>query len=115
MRSSSSTSSLSLRRYPWPKACFGKRRFSHSPAVPRADETGPEIERLERAETEALLGGAFQSIEDTEDILETFVVAQGAAHEKALARYFRRRIMRRLQLIRDYPAPIVARGLGKTR
>lgn len=81
----------------------------------RADEIGLEIERLERAETEALLGGTFQSTEDAESALEAFVIAQGAAHEKALARYFHRRIMRRLQLIRDYPAPIVARGLGKTR
>ncbi|MBA4094680.1 MAG: hypothetical protein C0489_11410, partial [Candidatus Accumulibacter sp.] len=81
----------------------------------RADEIGGEIERLEREEVAALLGRDFGSAEAAEAALEAFALEHGAAHEEALLRLFHRRVMRRLQLIRDYPAPIVTRGLGATR
>lgn len=81
----------------------------------RADEIGGEIERLERSDVEALLGRDFASDDAAEAALETFVLEQGAQHEEALVQLFHRRVMRRLQLIRDYPAPIVTRGLGATR
>jgi len=81
----------------------------------RADEIGGEIERLERQETQALLGRDFESDQAAEAALEAFVRERGAQHEEALVRMFHRRVMRRLQLIRDYPAPIVTRGLGATR
>lgn len=81
----------------------------------RADEIGPEIERLERTEAEALIGRAFSSLEAAEAALEAFVLSAEPDQDGRLARFFHRRVMRRLQLIRDYPAPIVTRGLGRTR
>jgi aminoglycoside phosphotransferase (APT) family kinase protein len=81
----------------------------------RADEIGAEIEMRECSEIEELLGRSFPSHDTADAALESFVVGQGAAHEEALLRLFHRRVMRRLQLIRDYPAPIVTRGLGRTR
>lgn len=81
----------------------------------RADEIGPEIERLDLAEAEALLGCTFASAEAAEAALEQFVMNADADRDRALTAFFHRRVMRRLQLIRDYPAPIVTRGLGRSR
>jgi aminoglycoside phosphotransferase (APT) family kinase protein len=81
----------------------------------RADAIGPEIERLERAETEELLGRAFPSSEAAEEALEALILAGDPGQDGPLTRFFHCRVMRRLQLICDYPAPIVTRGLGRTR
>lgn len=81
----------------------------------RADEIGPEIERLDLAEADALIGRALGSPETAEEVLEQFVLAADVDQDRALTAFFHRRVMRRLQLIRDYPAPIVTRGLGKSR
>jgi aminoglycoside phosphotransferase (APT) family kinase protein len=78
----------------------------------RADEIGPEIDRLELADAQALLGEPFTSPQAAEEALEAFVTSEGAQREAELVRFFHRRVSRRLQLLRDYPSPIVDRGLG---
>lgn len=81
----------------------------------RADEIGPEIDRLEIAAIAGVIGRTPGSIEEAHAALEAFVLAQGDRHEAALIRLFHTLVMRRLQLLEGYPGPIVTRGLGKTR
>lgn len=81
----------------------------------RADEIGAEIERRELEEAEALLGQRFASLAESEAALERFVETNAEARQAELLQLFHRRMMRRLQLLRGYPAPIVARGLGRSR
>jgi hypothetical protein len=81
----------------------------------RVDEIGAEMERLEIDDVEALLGRRFESLAQADVELETFVHSRGEDYEVPLLRLFYRRVMRRRQLLRGYPAPIVERGLGYTR
>ena len=81
----------------------------------RVDEIGAEIERLEREEAEALIGEKFSTLSQSEAALEQLVLKSGQERQSELIRLFHSRMMRRLQLLKGYPAPIVARGLGKTR
>jgi hypothetical protein len=76
----------------------------------RADQFGAELDRLELTDAEALLQTSFTSLGDAEAALENFVLESGPEHDAELVRFFHRRVMRRLQLIQDYPGPIVKRG-----
>ena len=78
----------------------------------RVDEIGAELERIELHEAEALLARPCATLEAAEELLEAFVLADGAEREADLIRFFHRRTLRRLQLLSGYPAPIVTRGLG---
>lgn len=89
------------------------RALSLARYAQRADAIGPEIDRLDLADIEALLHRRFISLADAHAQLETFVHGEGAQHEATLARLFHAAIMRRLQLLEGYPGPIVARGLGR--
>ncbi|MDB6061581.1 MAG: hypothetical protein JWM78_1684 [Verrucomicrobiaceae bacterium] len=75
----------------------------------RVDEIGTEIERLTLADISQFLDRSFATLAEAEAELEKFVIEHGALHRPALTRLFHRQIGRRLQLIQDYPAPIVAR------
>lgn len=88
------------------------RALSLARYAQRADAIGPEIDRLDLADIEALLGRSFGSLAEANTALETFVHAEGPQHEAALLRLLHAAIMRRLQLLEGYPGPIVTRGLG---
>ena len=75
----------------------------------RLDEIGLEIERLTLTDISHFLNASFATLADAEATLENFAVENGAAHSAELTRLFHRQIMRRLQLIQDYPAAIAAR------
>jgi len=81
----------------------------------RVDEIGGAIERLEHEDAQAIIGGRFETRAEAEAALEEFVRENGQSRQAELLRLFHRRMMRRLQLLRGYPAPIVTRGLGRTR
>ncbi len=76
----------------------------------RLDEAGAEMDRVDLTETEALVGEKFANLDAADAALEGFVLAAGPEQDSALVTLFYRRTMRRLQLIRDYPGPIVDRG-----
>lgn len=71
---------------------------------------GEEIERLDRLETEQLLGRSFATVTEVEEALEAFVLAAGPERDADLIGLFHRRTMRSLQLLRGYPGPIVERA-----
>ncbi|KJS06253.1 MAG: hypothetical protein VR73_10150 [Gammaproteobacteria bacterium BRH_c0] len=79
----------------------------------RADQLGAAIEELELAGMAELLGKRPASITEGEAALERFVLDSGDEHTAALLQFFHRRTRARLQLIQDYPSPVVSRGLGK--
>jgi len=81
----------------------------------RVNEIGATIEVQERADVEEITGQRFGSLDEAEDALEQFVRSHGVERQAELLCLFHRRMMRRLQLLRGYPAPIVNRGLGQTR
>lgn len=78
----------------------------------RADQLGAAIEELELAGMAELLGKRPASIAEGEAALERFVLDSGDEHTAALLQFFHRRTRARLQLIQDYPSPVVSRGLG---
>ena len=78
----------------------------------RLAESGDAMAQAELDDACDILG-----ITDAEDAtlearLDAFVEQATPGHDRALVRYFHRRQMRRLQLLRDYPGPIVTRGLA---
>ena len=79
----------------------------------RADQLGAAIEGLELAGMAELLGTRPSSIAEGEASLERYVLEGGDDNTEGLLRFFHRRTMARLQLIQDYPSPVVSRGLGK--
>ncbi|MAT51586.1 MAG: hypothetical protein CMK32_10430 [Porticoccaceae bacterium] len=78
----------------------------------RADQLGPAIERQEQDDLYQLLGQHFDNPQTGEQALEDYVHAAGRDEDERLLRLFHRRALRRLELIQDYPAPIVRRQLG---
>jgi hypothetical protein len=78
----------------------------------RLAESGDAIERDELDDARNILGIADADAVTLEAQLDAFVERASPAHDHALVRYFHRRQMRRLQLLRDYPGPIVTRGLA---
>ncbi|WP_062344119.1 phosphotransferase [Novosphingobium sp. CCH12-A3] len=78
----------------------------------RLAESGDDIERAELEDARSILGIADPAAETLETQLDAFVEQARPEHDRALVRYFHRRQMRRLQLLRDYPGPIVTRGLA---
>jgi hypothetical protein len=54
-------------------------------------------------------------MDEVELELERFVQAASPESDETLVRYFYRRETRRLQLLADYPSPIVSRGMGPGR
>ncbi len=83
--------------------------------VQRVNEIGAQIERLEREEIGALIGRTMPSLAQCEAALEECLPDLENARQPELIQLFHRFVMRRLQLLRGYPAPIVTRGLGRTR
>jgi len=81
----------------------------------RADAHGQTIEAQEKAEAEALLDRSLADMDEVELELERCVQAASPARDEDLVRYFYRRETRRLQLLADYPSPIVSRGMGPGR
>lgn len=78
----------------------------------RLAESGESIERAELDDARQLLGIANADAASLEARLDAFVEQAVPDNDAALVRYFHRRQMRRLQLLRDYPGPIVTRGLA---
>jgi aminoglycoside phosphotransferase (APT) family kinase protein len=78
----------------------------------RLVESGDAIAQAELDDARELLGIADADAARLEAQLDTFVEHARPDHDQALVRYFHRRQMRRLQLLRDYPGPIVTRGLA---
>ena len=78
----------------------------------RLAESGDAIERAELDDACDILGLAELDAGTLEERLDGFVEHAAPAQDRALARFFHRRQMRRLQLLRDYPGPIVTRGLA---
>lgn len=81
----------------------------------RVNEIGATIEAEEQGDVEAITGKRFSDGAEAEIALEQFVREHGQERQTDLLLLFHRRMMRRLQLLRGYPAPIVERGLGRTR
>lgn len=78
----------------------------------RADQLGPAIEQLELADVNHLLNQQFTTNQEAEAALEAYVLSAGEDKDAELLQLFHRRALRSLQLIQDYPAPIVSRPLG---
>jgi aminoglycoside phosphotransferase (APT) family kinase protein len=78
----------------------------------RVDQLGPAIEALELDGIAELLGTRPATIAAGEAALERHVLETGEDRDEALLRFFHRRAMARLQLLQDYPSPVVTRGLG---
>jgi aminoglycoside phosphotransferase (APT) family kinase protein len=76
----------------------------------RLDEMGGALDRIELEEVRLLLGTDVATLTEGEECLERFVLEAGPAQDAHLVRFFHRRIRRRLQLLQDYPGPIVTRG-----
>ena len=78
----------------------------------RLAESGDAIAAAERDDARDILGLAEGTGDTQEAQLDSFVASASPAHDGDLVRFFHRRQMRRLQLLRDYPGPIVTRGLA---
>ena len=78
----------------------------------RLAESGEAIAQAEGEDARAILGLADGPAETLEARLDAFVAAAPPARDGDLVRYFHRRQLRRLTLLRDYPGPIVTRGLS---
>jgi len=78
----------------------------------RIAESGDAIAQAELDDARDILGIAEADAATLEAQLDAFVELASPDHDHALVRYFHRRQMRRLQLLRDYPGPIVTRGLS---
>lgn len=92
-----------FRQHPAQSLAFYLRRLA---------ESGDAIAQAELDDARDLLGIADAEEATLEAQLDAFVEHAGPGHDRALVRYFHRRQMRRLQLLRDYPGPIVTRGLA---
>lgn len=78
----------------------------------RLAESGDAIEQAELDDARDILGIPTTDAATLEAQLDAFVEHAAPEQDRALVRYFHRRQMRRLQLLRDYPGPIVTRGLA---
>lgn len=78
----------------------------------RCEESGEAIFRAEAQDARELLGVDGADPADLEARLDTLVQHATPELDRPLVRYFHRRQMRRLHLLRDYPGPIVTRGLA---
>lgn len=78
----------------------------------RLAESGDAITQAELDDAHDILGLADADAETLETRLDAFVEQAPPERDYDLVRYFHRRQMRRLQLLRDYPGPIVTRGLA---
>ena len=78
----------------------------------RADPLGAAIEELEIEGMAELLGKRPTSIAEGEAALERYVLEADDDKTADLLQFFHRRTRARLQLIQDYPSPVVTRGLG---
>lgn len=78
----------------------------------RLVESGDAIEQAELDDARDILGISDARAETLEARLDAFVEQAPSERDRDLVRYFHRRQMRRLQLLRDYPGPIVTRGLA---
>src|SRR5690606_28630147 len=78
----------------------------------RLNELGPAIDLADREDARVYLGVTGVDGGALESALDDFV--RGAAPERDgdILRFFHRRARRRLQLLGDYPGPIVTRGLA---
>ncbi|MBB3982275.1 aminoglycoside phosphotransferase (APT) family kinase protein [Sphingobium fontiphilum] len=83
--------------------------------VRNANALAAPIDAADRADARALLGIDADPAVNLDSILEDFVVQASPEQDEALVRLFHRRAMRQLQLLEDYPAPIVNRGLQPLR
>ncbi|MDE2563159.1 MAG: phosphotransferase [Sphingomonadales bacterium] len=79
----------------------------------RLAESGCAIAQAELDDARDILGLAHADPETLEARLDAFVEQAPRERDCDLVRYFHRRQMRRLQLLRDYPGPIVTRGLAR--
>lgn len=78
----------------------------------RLAESGDAIAQAELDDARTILGMADAQAASLEAQLDAFVEQAAPDRDRDLVRYFHRRQMRRLQLLRDYPGPIVTRGLA---
>lgn len=78
----------------------------------RLAESGDAMAQTELDDARDILGITDADEATLEARLDVFVEQATPDHDRALVRYFHRRQMRRLQLLRDYPGPIVMRGLA---
>lgn len=97
-----------------PAEGFFRQPPAHSLALylRRLAESGDAIEQEDLTDAHDILGIPDARAETLEARLDAFVQAAAPDHDRDLVRYFHRRQMRRLQLLRDYPGPIVTRGLA---
>lgn len=79
----------------------------------RADQLKHAIDALTLDGMATLLGSRPASISDGEAALEQRVLQENDDDTEALLRFFHRQALARLQLLQDYPSPVVSRGLGK--
>ena len=79
----------------------------------RLAESGEANDQADLADAHAILGLTHADAATLEARLDAFVEQAGPDQDRALVRFFHRRQMRRLQLLRDYPGPIVTRGLAR--
>ena len=78
----------------------------------RLAESGEAIAQAELDDARTILGLADGDPATLEARLDAFVEQAGPPSDGDLVRFFHRRQMRRLQCLRDYPGPIVTRGLA---
>lgn len=78
----------------------------------RADQLGAAIETLELDGMAELLGARPATIDAGEAALERYIREASEDSDESLLHFFHHRAMARLQLLQDYPSPVVGRGLG---
>jgi len=80
--------------------------------VQQSDAYGAELDQLELADAQALLGKSLTNLSQAESELERFVQSASPEADVQLINFFYRRETRRLILLDGYPSPIVNRGMG---
>jgi len=78
----------------------------------RLAESGHALERADLDDAHDLLDIRGADSADLEQRLDAYVQQVAPERTRVLVRFFHRRQLRRLQLLRDYPGPIVTRGLA---
>src|SRR5690606_4669199 len=69
--------------------------------IAKVDQYGPELERIDREEAQAILGKRYDDPAQLEEQLEAFVRSAGPEHNQQLMRFFASQIERRVQVYGD--------------
>ena len=69
--------------------------------IAKVDQYGPELERIDREEAQAILGRRYDDPAQLEEQLEAFVRSAGPEHNQQLMRFFASQIERRVQVYGD--------------